>query len=859
MLKAWPYGTTEPSTWTLSTTSSGISAAGEMGLYGWAAAGAPVEFDSFSVTAPSTSPPPPSNATIAGSVSDSATSAPIAGIQVSTLPATATTTTNSQGAYTLPVPAGPYTVVFTGTSSGYNENLVTNVLAPASGSVTANQQLVAVPSQVGMDSFTEPNQTGGWSPSTDGQAWTSDIANPPNSGHPINGAGITSEQAWVDTSGSTLQDFDTWMGYPYANQQVSADVDIISVLPDASFQHGPRLLARVQGSSTSWNAVIMTIDPPDRSNPIPPGSTQACTSGDISLWVTLPSSTWTELAMVCQTITTGTTYHAALNVVGTLVEGNVWTGSTAPSGWQISANQTLLQGAGQAGTRTTGSYVDYANFAQTPITQISGAVIDSSSGAPITDATVTINNTQPIATNAAGAYAFSGLAGGTSYTITASAPGYSPSSVAVTPATATTTIGNLSLTSLTMISTSGGLSVSTQMQSGITNNPNNNQLETDLTWTDPTTGNGWQVGTIPGYGGANLATWHEVDSGVVGAQQSALNTSNPGDLAHDFTQLPNGSYVGSESTPYQQALLAPSLTPFRAGYQATVPSSGVDANGFVQTVTTYVYPGDPGFTVNQFEITNPGSTPITLKSTDSIEFDVISGLETPSSTWTAANGGYGSVGGAPVQGWPTVAVPGDPDYFYVLPSAGSGVQDGIVAVLATKLSSLGLSNPQILSETNLHRLKVKVYGNDAAFPANTTISFYVLQAIGRNLTPAEAAGIAADFLNPDVPSMTTGEFQGFGLGQGLYQFAAADNQVTFTPTFSGSVQERWLEIYEVNGYTAAQLPTVTLNGVQLRPGVDFISMVDTATGVAYVKLMKPLVPGSPGTGQLRSGPITISG
>jgi hypothetical protein len=206
-----------------------------------------------------------------------------------------------------------------------------------------------------------------------------------------------------------------------------------------------------------------------------------------------------------------------------------------------------------------------------------------------------------------------------------------------------------------------------------------------------------------------------------------------------------------------------------------------------------------------------------------------------------------------------VAVAGDPDYFYVLPSSGSGVNDGIVAVLATKLSSLGLSNPQILSETNLHRLKVKVYGNNATFPANTTISFYMLQAIGRNLTPAEAAGIAADFLNPDVPSMTTGQFQGFNLGQGLYQFAAAGNRVTFTPTFSGSVQERWLEIYEVNEYTAGQLPTVTLNGVQLRPGIDFISTVDTATDVAYVKLMKPLVPGSPGTGQLGSGPITISG
>jgi PKD repeat protein len=859
MFKAWPAGSTEPSAWTWSGTSTAISAAGEMGLYGYAASGAPVEFDSFSVTAPSTSPPPPANATITGSVSDSITSAPLAGIQVSTLPATTTTTTNNQGAYTLPVPAGTYTVVFTGTSSGYNENVVTSVLAPAGGSVTANQALVAVPPQVGMDTFTEPNQTGGWSPSTDGQAWTSDIASPPNSGHPINGAGITSEQAWVDTSGSTFQDFDTWMGYPYANQQVTADVDITSVLPDASFQHGPRLLARVQGSSTSWNAVVMTIDPPDGSNPIPPGSTQACTGGDVSLWVTLPSSTWTELAMVCQTISIGTTYHAELSVVGTLVEGNVWTGSTAPTGWEISANQTLLQGAGEAGTRTTGSYVDYANFAQTPVTQISGAVTDSSSGAPITGASVTINNTQPTPTNAAGAYDFSGLTGGTSYTISASAPGYSPSSVAVTPATGITTIGNLALTSLTTISTAGGLSVSAQVQSAITNNPNGNQLETDLTWTDPTTDNGWRVGTIPGYGGANLATWYEVDSGVVGAQESALNTSNPGDLAHDFTQLPNGSYVGSESTPYQQAVLAPSLTPFRAGYQATVPSGGVDANGFVQTVTTYVYPGDPGFMVDRFQITNPGSAPITLASTDSIEFDVISGLEVPSNTWAAADGGYGNVGGTPVQGWPTAAVPGDPDYFYVLPTSGSGTQDGMMAVLATKLTSLGLSNPEILSETNLHRLKVKVYGSKGSFPANTTISFYMLQAIDRNLSAQEAAAIAADFLNPDTPSMTTGVFQGFNLAQGLYQFAAADNQVTFTPTFSAAVQERWLAIYEVNGYTADQLPTVTLGGVPLRPGIDFVATVDTATDVAYVKLMEPLVPGSPGTGQLESGQITISG
>jgi hypothetical protein len=431
--------------------------------------------------------------------------------------------------------------------------------------------------------------------------------------------------------------------------------------------------------------------------------------------------------------------------------------------------------------------------------------------------------------------------------------------MALTPATAATTIGNLPLSSTTTMSSSGGFVVSSQVQSGVTNNPNNNQLETDLTWTSPATGNGWQVGTIPGYGGANIATWHEVDGGVVGAEESALNTTNPADLAHDFTQLADGSYAGSESTPYQQTTLGAAGTSFVAAYQATIPSSGVDVNGFVHTLTTYVYPGDPGFMVDRFDISNPSSSPIMLASTDSIEFDVISGLEMTNGTWTPADGGYGTVGGTPVQGWPTVAAPGDPDYFYVLPASGSGVSDGIVAVLASKLSALGLSNPEIISETNAHRLKVVVYGNNATFPGDTTESFYMLQAIGRNLTPPEAASIAADFLNPDVPSMTIGEFHGFDLTQGLYQFSAVANRVTFTPTFSGSVQERWLDIYEVSGYTAGHLPTVMLNGVALTAGVDFVSMVDTATGVAYVKLMKPLVPGSPGPGQLASGSITISG
>jgi hypothetical protein len=44
----------------------------------------------------------------------------------------------------------------------------------------------------------------------------------------------------------------------------------------------------------------------------------------------------------------------------------------------------------------------------------------------------------------------------------------------------------------------------------------------------------------------------------------------------------------------------------------------------------------------------------------------------------------------------------------------------------------------------------------------------------------------------------------------------------------------------------------------LTVGTQYIAAVDTTDHVAYVKLMEPLVPGAPGTGQLQSGPITIS-
>jgi hypothetical protein len=782
------------------------------------------------------------NSIITGTVTDANSQAPISGVLATTIPATATTTTNALGAYSLSVPAGTYTVVFTGASSGYNANYLTGVQAPTNGSVTAGQQLQPIPPQVAMDTFTQPDQTGGWSPSTDGHTWASDLGSYPGAQ-----AGITNAQASVDTSSSTATDYDDWMGYQYQDQEVTADVDMTTVVSDPTFQHGGRLLARVQSATTF---IVMTLDPPNGS------TTTTFPNGDVALWVAVNNS-WTLLAMLPQALSKSTWYHAKLDVAGNLVMGKVWVDGSTEPGWLITATQTALPGAGQAGTRTTGAYVNWANFAQRPITRIAGTITDSSTGSPIANATVRLATGASALTDAGGNYSFAGFLGGTAYAITAYATSYVAASIAVTPVAGKTVSGSFSLgpASASGVGGGGGLTVSSQIQNGITNNPNNGQVETDLTWTDAS-GNGWRVGTIPNYGGANIATWYEVDNGVVGPTQSSLNTTNPTDLIHDFTQSSSGAYWGSESTPFAQASLGASA--FRVGYQATVPAAGVDPNGFTHTVTTFVYPGDAGFMVSRFDITNRSSAPIQIAGTESVEYDVISGLESADSTWRLANGGYGYIGSAPVQGWPTSPTPGNPDYFYITPAAGSGVSDGILAVPATKLTSLGLLNIQLLGESNSHRVKVLIYGNNSLFPAATTLTFYVLQAISRNLTAAQARSIAADYLNPDSPAMGVGASNGFSYEEGLYSFTASSNVVTFTPGFTSTVQQRWLDIYKVTNYTAANLSGVTLNGVALTPGVDYVSYVDQANRVAYVKLLKPLVPGVPAAGQLRAGPITIS-
>ncbi len=417
--KVWAYGTTEPAGWAWQGSVSGINSAGLMGLYAYAGSGTPVQFDNFSVSAVGNPVP---NSTIAGNVVDASSGLPIGGVQVSTLPLTTTAVTNPAGNFTLNVPAGTFTVVFTGAPAGYNANFVANLQAPVNGTVSANASLTPIPYQIAMDAYTRPNQSNGFGTASDGHVWSSDLGVYPGAQ-----AGVTNSQAWVDTQASSQTDFDTWMGYQYQNQVVSVDLNMTTILVDPVYQHGARLLTRVQ-NSTTW--ALLSINP---------------TAQDLEIWIAV-NNNWTELIAVSQPISTNVWYHAKLATIGKTVQGKVWAFGTAEPGWQISATQTLLSGAGQGGLRTTGAYVQYANFQQTPVTQISGVVTSQASGAPIANATVTLNTGASTTTDSTGTFLFTNLVGGTAYTVTASAAGETTASVQVTPATATTTAGNIVLT-----------------------------------------------------------------------------------------------------------------------------------------------------------------------------------------------------------------------------------------------------------------------------------------------------------------------------------------------------------------------------------------------------------------------------
>jgi len=274
--------------------------------------------------------------------------------------------------------------------------------------VSVNQALVPLPALGAQDLFSRPDQSG-LGTSSDGHTWANDL-----SVYPKATASISGRQALVQTATANT-DYDTWMGVPYRDEEVSADMDIVNVVQDANVQHGGRLLARVQGAS-SWIVLVLN------------------TSNDtLVLWVN-NAGNWAQLGSTALTLHPNTWYHAKLDVIGSTVRGKAWAYGAAEPGWQVTGAQSAIMATGVGGLRTGGADVYFVNYAETPITQISGKVTDAATGAGIAGATVSLSNGATTITDSAGAYVFTGLAAGT-YTVTCAPPGYNPGSVSVTVGT----------------------------------------------------------------------------------------------------------------------------------------------------------------------------------------------------------------------------------------------------------------------------------------------------------------------------------------------------------------------------------------------------------------------------------------
>ncbi|HEV2029129.1 MAG TPA: carboxypeptidase regulatory-like domain-containing protein [Candidatus Dormibacteraeota bacterium] len=354
-----------------------------------------------------------STATITGVVTDSGTSAPIGGAQVVTQPASSTATTNSSGAYTITLAAGTYDVLIT--AGGYNANFVGAVNAPASGTVTANQTLTPVPANAAQDLFSRPDQSG-IGTASDGHTWSNDLNVFPNAT-----VSIVSRQLHVQNP-TANSDHDTWMGIAYRDQEITGDINMVSV-------NGGRLLARVLGYD-KW--IVLALNP---------------NNSTLTIWID-NGGNWAQIGSVFHAFSTNAWYHAKIDVIGGVAYGKAWAFGSAEPAWQVTASGIPpgLMSPGVGGFRVGGAAdVYFTNFLETPITQITGKVTDAVTAAAIAGATVSLNNGATTTTDANGNYLFGGLAAGT-YTVTASASGHSPGSVSATVSTGLSAFGvNLAL------------------------------------------------------------------------------------------------------------------------------------------------------------------------------------------------------------------------------------------------------------------------------------------------------------------------------------------------------------------------------------------------------------------------------
>jgi hypothetical protein len=414
--------------------------------------------------------------------------------------------------------------------------------------------------------------------------------------------------------------------------------------------------------------------------------------------------------------------------------------------------------------------------------------------------------------------------------------------------------------------------------------------ETDITYTDAT-GSGWTLGAIPSYGGAVWSPWYELNAYTptppTGEQTSLTTTwgngtTNPDGFTHALIHhtsnvLQGQAYDGSESYSYTLTELGPTGTSFRRYYQAAVNGGVGVGDGLIWTVTSCVYPGDPGIIVDRIDIHNPSASAVTLASaSDAINLTAIGGLisDTAASpgNWSAGNAEYGTAGSPPTGTLPNTgssgpgsggtALSAEPDYVSITPDAGKGTI-GVGAVKITKLSGTGGLAPSgtthIAADQNTNRVKIYWETNLPSIGAGQTVTLYSVKALKRNLDGNFMAAFSADQLKPGTPTTTTGSFTAFRQDERAYEFAASGNALSATLDLSPTgVTTRYKPILKVTGWTDVSCH-LTWGGTPLVLGTDYQRLYDATNHVMYVQLYFDVTAAAPSvSGQKQNSTLAMT-
>ncbi|MGH2504079.1 MAG: carboxypeptidase-like regulatory domain-containing protein, partial [Ktedonobacterales bacterium] len=136
-------------------------------------------------------------------------------------------------------------------------------------------------------------------------------------------------------------------------------------------------------------------------------------------------------------------YHSELLTIGTTSYGKVWAYGTAEPAWQISGSQTDINSGG-GGFRSTYAFINWANIKVQAVTTITGTVKSASKGTAIAGATVS-DGSQSETTDSSGHYTLIEPNKNATYTVKASASGYTSKSSSATTISLKSTTLNFSL------------------------------------------------------------------------------------------------------------------------------------------------------------------------------------------------------------------------------------------------------------------------------------------------------------------------------------------------------------------------------------------------------------------------------